>query len=200
MSHALYHFLINTDEDYQTVGSAAEGQFSDYVEERFDDNNWFTPLALAVKDGPVDISDTDYRGGFDSWVTKEDRERWDFDFAVEYAYKCMYAEINQNINTVTNSDYNTKREFDSPEAAAMAIAEALASSYLRDLSGVDRGEESWRTYCRPKLAKVYEQLTDKYFEPPFFNAWEFTPYNARAFDLTDGEDYGLAILTVDVHT
>jgi hypothetical protein len=36
--------------------------------------------------------------------------------------------------------------------------------------------------------------------PPFFNAWDVDPYTARTFDLTDGEDNGLAILSVDVHT
>lgn len=198
--HSLYHFLINTEEDEQTVASAAQGQFDSYVEHKFDDNNWFTPLALAVKDGPVDISNSDYRGGFDSWVTEDEREAWDFDFAVDYAYKCMYWEINSGLNTLTDSDYKHQREFESPEDAAKSIAETLAASYLRDVSGVDRGEKSWQTYCRPKLAKMYEQLTDKYFNAPFFNAYEFTPYNARTFDLTDGEDYGLAILTVDIHT
>lgn len=198
--HSLYHFLINTEEGEHTVADAAQGQFDSYVQDKFDDNNWFTPLALAVKDGPVDISDTDYRGGFDSWVTEDERKAWDFDFAVDYAYKCMYWEINSKLNLITDSDYGYDREFKSPEDAAKAIAEALAASYLRDVSGVDRGEGSWRTYCRPKLAKTYEQLTDGYFEPPFFNAWEFNPYTARTFDLTDGEDYGLAVLTVDIHT
>lgn len=111
----------------------------------------------------------------------------------------MYWEINNKLNLITNSDYNYDREFKSPEDAAKAIAEVLAASYQADLSG-DRNE-SWRTYSRPKLAKTYEQLTDSYFNPPFFNAWDdFNPYNARTFDLTDGDDEGLAILTVDVHT
>lgn len=195
--HSLYHFLINTETD-EGLANAAEGQFSRYVEDRFDDNNWFDVLSLATKDGKVDITDSDYRGGFAGWFTDEERESWDYDMATKAAYNAMYWEINQNINTLTNSDYHTQRNFESPEEAARAIAGALAESYEANARG--DFSKSWRTYCRPKLAKAYEQLTDKYFNAPFFNAWEFNPYTARTFDLTDGEDYGLAILTVDVHT
>jgi hypothetical protein len=189
----MYHFLINVDED-PTLADAADGQFSNYAEHKFDDNNWYTPLVLVTKDGKTDFSTDEYRGGVDAWV--ENRDEWTFDKAMESAYSCLYWEINSKLNLLTNSDYNHDREFKSIEQAAVAIREALATSY----SGTDEGIEDYRLYARPKLAKTYEQLTDKYFTPPFFEAWDVNPYNARTFDLTDGEDEGLAILSVDIHT
>jgi len=191
--HAMYHFLINVDED-STLADATDGQFSLYTEQKFDDNNWYTPLVLVTKDGKTDFSTDEYRGGVDAWV--ENRDEWTFDKAMESAYTCLYWEINSKLNLLTNSDYNYDREFESIEQAAEIIREALAISY----SGNDDGIEDWRLHARPKLAKTYEQLIDKYFTPPFFEAWDVNPYNARTFDLTDGEDENLAILSVDIHT
>lgn len=201
--HALYNFLINVDED-DTLADAVEGQFASYAEHKFDDNNWYEPLILAVKDGKVDFSDTNYRGGVDSWI--ENRDEWNFYKAHGVALDCMLAEIVSDLNLISapanqnpfdNPKYSAD-SFDSADDAAKGIAEALADSYSRDLRG-DRSED-WRTYCRPRLAKTYEAITDDYNQAPFFEAWDFTPYTSRNFDLTNGDDYGLAILTVDIHT
>lgn len=191
--HAMYHFLINVDPN-ETVKGAQYGQFGTYVEHKFDENNWHTPLVLATKDGKVDFSEDNYRGGVDAWV--ENRDEWDFDKAMESAYKCLYYEINRDLNLLTNSEYGYDREFESIEQSAEIIRQALAISY----SGSDEGIEDWKLSARPRLAMTYERLIDKYFMPPFFEAWDVTPYTARTFDLTDGEDNGLAILSVDVHT
>jgi hypothetical protein len=191
--HSLNHFLINVELD-ETLADAARGRFSVYTEEKFDDNNWYTPLALTIKDGKTEISEDNYRGGFDAWI--EDRDSWDFDKATEAAYANLYYDINKDINQLTNTDYDYDRKFESIEQAAQTIRETLATSY----AGSDEGIEYWKLIARPRLARTYENLIDEYFMPPFFNAWDVNPYNARTFDLTDGEDYGLAILSVDVHT
>jgi hypothetical protein len=191
--HSLNHFLINVDKD-ETIAGAQYGQFGTYVEDKFDENNWHTPLALVIKGGKTEISDTDYRGGFDAWI--KDRDSWDFDKAIEAAYANLYHDINRDLNMLTNNEYGYDREFESIGQAADIVRQALAISY----SGNDDGIEDWKLSARPRLAKTYENLIDKYFEPPFFNAWDVNPYNARTFDLTDGEDDGLAILSVDVHT
>lgn len=191
--HSLNHFLINVDKD-ETIAGAQYGQFGTYVEDKFDENNWHTPLALAIKGGKTEISEDTYRGGFDAWI--EDRDSWDFDKAIEAAYANLYHDINRDLNLLTNSEYGYDREFESIGQAADIVRQALAISY----SGDDEGIEDWKLSARPRLAKTYENLIDKYFEPPFFCAWDVTPYTARTFDLTDGEDDGLAILTVDVHT
>ena len=191
--HAMYHFLINVEPD-STVADVEHSRFGTYVNYKFDENNWYTPLVLAIKDGNVDFSEDNYRGGVDAWV--ENRDEWDFDKATESAYKCLYYEINSNINSLTNTDYGYDREFESIEQAAQAIRKTLADSY----AGTDEDIDDWRLMARPRLARTYENLTDKYFMPPFFNAWDVDPYTARTFDLTDGEDNGLAILSVDVHT
>ena len=191
--HALYHFLINVDKD-ETIAGAQYGQFGNYVEHKFDENNWHTPLALVIKDGKTEISEDTYRGGFDAWI--DDRDSWDFDAAVEAAYSCLYWDINKDLNLITEQDYDFDRGFESPADAAKAIAKTLAESYQSDLDGKLC---KWE-YVRPKLAKTYEGLRDSYFEAPFLPAYDFSPYSARTFDLTDGEDDGLAILTVDVHT
>lgn len=201
--HALYNFLINVDEG-ETVVGAQYGQFGTYVEDRFDENNWYEPLVLAVKDGKVDFSNTDYRGGVDSWI--KDRDEWDFYKAHGLALDCMLNDVVRDLNLLSapanenpfdNPKYASD-SFDSAEDAAEAIAETLADSYSRELRG--EKAEDWRTYVRPRLAKTYEAIHDRYSTMPFFNAWDFTPYNARNFDLTDGDDEGLAILTVDIHT
>ena len=191
--HALYHFLINVEPN-ETIAGAQYGQFGSYVEHKFDENNWHTPLSLTIKDGKTEISKDDYRGGFDAWVA--DRDSWDFDKATEAAYKALYYEINRDLNLLTNSEYGYDRELESIEESAEIIRQALAISY----SGSDDGIEDWKLSARPRLATTYERLIDKYFTPPFFEAWDVNPYTARTFDLTDGEDDGLAILTVDVHT
>lgn len=201
--HALYNFLINVDEDY-TLADAVDGQFSRYAAEKFDDNNWYEPLILAIKDGRVDFSDTDYRGGVDGWI--ENRDEWNFYAAHGLALDCMFVEIIRDLNLISaptgvnpfDDPKYSKDSFDSADDAAEAIAEALADSYSRDLRG-DKADD-WRTYVRPRLAKTYEAITDDYNQAPFFEAWDFTPYSARNFDLTDGDDTGLAILTVDIHT
>jgi len=199
--HSLNHFLICLDDDdmiYQdgTIFATEHEQFGDYVERKFDDNNWYTPLALTYKDGsPTEFSSDDYRGGVDAWI--EDRDSWNFDAAIDAAYKSLYWDINNRLNILTDAPRDHFREFESIEDAAGAIREALASSY----AGTDAGIDDWKlSYTRPRLAETYETIVDKYFNPPFFNAWDVTPYTARTFDLTDGEDYGLAILSVDVHT
>jgi hypothetical protein len=201
--HSLNHFLINLDSDdlafiYQNgnIFATEHSQFGSYVERKFDDNNWYTALTVTYKDGtPTAFSSDNYRGGVDAWV--EDRDSWNFDAAVDAAYKSLYWDVNNRINILTNEDRNNDREFQSIEDAAAAIREALADSY----AGTDIGIDDWRlSYTRPWLAATYERFNDKYFTPPFFNAWDVNPYNARTFDLTDGEDFGLAILTVDVHT
>ena len=140
------------------------------------------------------ISDDTYRGGFDSWV--DDRDSWDYDAAIKSAYDCMYWDIGNDLRVLTEGDHNYQDKFKSTDEAAQIIRETLAASY----AGTDDGIDSWRLSVRPNLAKVYEYLTDKYFTPPFLNAYHFSPYTARTFDLTDGEDFGLAILTCDVHT
>jgi hypothetical protein len=140
------------------------------------------------------ISDDTYRGGFDSWV--DDRDSWDYDAAMKSAYDCMYWDIGNDLRVLTEGDHNYQDKFKSTDEAAQIIRETLAASY----AGTDDGIDSWRLSVRPNLAKVYEYLTDKYFTPPFLNAYHFSPYTARTFDLTDGEDFGLAILTCDVHT
>ena len=187
--HSMNHFLINVDPD-ETLEGARYGQFGTYVENKFDENNWYTPLALTIKDGVTEFSTDDYRGGPDAWI--ESRDEWNFDKAMESAYTCLYWDINNKLNQLTTFDW----ELDSIDKAATAIREALAISY----SGNDDGIEDWRLSARPKLAKTYEQLTDKYFTPPFFEAWDTNPYSSRTFDLTDGEDENLAILSVDIHT
>jgi hypothetical protein len=198
--HALNHFLINIDDTDDIIVqdgrifATEHGAFESYVEDKFDENNWYTPLALVAKDGDTVISTDEYRGGFDAWIG--DRDSWDFDKATEAAYAALYHDINRDLNMLTNSEYAYDREFESIEQAADIIRQSLAISY----SGNDDGIEDWKLSARPRLARTYENLTDKYFTPPFFNAWDVNPYNARTFDLTDGEDYGLAILTVDVHT
>ena len=191
--HSLHHFLINVDPD-ETIAGAQYGRFGTYVEDKFDENNWYTPLALTIKDGKTQISEDTYRGGFDAWI--EDRDSWDFDKATEAAYANLYHDINRNLNMLTNDDYDYDRNFESVEQAAEIIRMALAISY----AGNDDGMEDWKLSARPRLAMTYERLIDKYFEPPFFCAWDVDPYTARTFDLTDGEDDGLAILSVDVHT
>ena len=191
--HSMNHFLINVDPD-ETVVGAQYGQFGTYVEDKFDENNWYTLLALTIKDGKTDISEDTYRGGFDAWV--EDRDSWDFDRATEAAYANLYHDINRNLNMLTNDDYDYDRNFESVEQAAEIIRMALAISY----AGNDDGMEDWKLSARPRLAMTYERLIDKYFTPPFFNAWDVDPYTARTFDLTDGDGDGLAILSVDVHT
>jgi hypothetical protein len=199
--HALNHFLINLDKDdmiYQDgrIFATEHGQLGHYIEHKFDDNNWYTPLALTYKDGsPAEFSSDNYRGGVDSWI--ENRDSWNFDAAVDAAYKSLYWDINNRLNILTDAPRDNFREFESIENAADAIREALANNY----AGTDAGIDDWKlSYTRPWLAETYERLVDKYFNPPFFNAWDVTPYTARTFDLTDGEDYGLAILSVDVHT
>lgn len=191
--HAMYHFLINVDPD-ETVAGAQYGQFGTYTEHSFDENNWYTPLVLAIKDGKVDFSEDNYRGGPDAWI--ENRDEWNFDKAMESAYQCLYYDINKNLNMLTNTEYGYDREFESVEQAAETIRQALAISY----SGTDDDIEDWKLMARPRLAETYEHLIDKYFEPPFLNAWDVNPYKARTFDLTDGEEDGLAILSVDIHT
>jgi len=191
--HSLHHFLINVDPD-ETIAGAQYGRFGTYVEEKFDENNWHTPLALTIKDGKTEISEDNYRGGFDAWVV--DRDGWDFDKATEAAYANLYHDINRDLNLLTNDEYGYDREFESIEQSAEIIRMALAISY----SGNDDGMEDWKLSARPRLAMTYERLIDKYFMPPFFCAWDVNPYTARTFDLTDGEDNGLAILSVDVHT
>lgn len=191
--HSLNHFLINVEPD-ETIAGAQYGRFGTYVEDKFDENNWYTPLALTIKGGKTEISDDDYRGGFDAWI--KDRDSWDFDKATEAAYANLYHDINRDLNMLTNNEYGYDREFESIGQAADIVRQALAISY----SGNDDGIEEWKLSARPRLAKTYENLIDSYFKPPFFNAWEVNPYEARTFDLTDGDDYGLAILSVDVHT
>ena len=191
--HSLNHFLINADPD-ETIEGAQQGQFGSYVDYKFDDNNWYTPLSLTVKGGETLISDSTSRGGFDAWVN--DRDSWDFDAAMKSAYDCMYWDIGNDLRVLTEGDHNYQYKFESVDEAAQTIREALAASY----AGTDDGIDKWRLSVRPNLAKTYEELTDKYFTPPFFNAYRFSPYTARTFDLTDGDDFGLAILTVDVHT
>ena len=193
--HALYHFLINVDKD-ETIAGAQYGQFGSFVEDKFDDNNWHTPLILTHKDGGFEFSDDNYRGGVDAWIPEEDKADWGWDKAVKSAYDCLYWEINKDLNLITENDYNFDRGFESPADAAKAIAKTLAESYQSDLDGKLC---KWE-YVRPRLAKTYEGLRDSYFEAPFLPAYDFSPYSARTFDLTDGEDDGLAILTVDVHT
>ena len=85
--HSLNHFLISAQPD-DTIASVQDGQFGTYVNDKFDDNNWYTPLALTIKGGKTEISDDDYRGGFDAWI--EDRDGWNFDAAIEAAYKSLY--------------------------------------------------------------------------------------------------------------
>jgi hypothetical protein len=191
--HSLHHFLINVDPN-ETIAGAQYGQFETYVNDKFDENNWHTPLALTIKNGKTEISEDNYRGGFDAWI--EDRDSWDFDKATEAAYANLYHDINRDLNMLTNNDYGYDREFESIEQSAEIIRQALAISY----SGSDEGIEDWKLSARPRLAMTYERLIDKYFTPPFFEAWDVNPYNARTFDLTDGDSEGLAILSVDVHT
>jgi len=191
--HSLHHFLINVDPD-ETIAGAQYGRFGVYTEEKFNENNWYTPLALTIKDGKTEISEDNYRGGFDAWIA--DRDSWNFDKATEAAYANLYHDINKDINQLTGTDYGYDREFESIEQAAQAIRETLATSY----AGSDEGIEDWKLIARPRLARTYENLIDKYFMPPFFCAWEVDPYTARTFDLTDGDSEGLAILSVDVHT
>ena len=124
--HALYHFLINVDKD-ETIAGAQYGQFGTYVEDKFDENNWHTPLALTIKDGRTEISEDNYRGGFDAWV--KDRSEWDFNKATEAAYAALYYEINRDLNLLTNSEYNYDREFESLGQAADIVRQILAISY-----------------------------------------------------------------------
>ena len=203
--HAMYNFLVNVGEDTDINSVEDDTNFGQYVEHKFDENNWYTPLVLAVKDGPVTFSEDTYRGGVDGWI--DNRDEWDFVTANNTALDCLLHTVVRDLNLVSaptnmdnpfNNDLFSVDDMDSAEDAARCIAEVLSGSYFREMHG--ERVEGYRTYCRPRLAKTYEAIRDEYSNLPFFNAWDFTPYTARNFDLTDGDDANLAILTVDVHT
>ncbi len=211
MSHSNFSFLMALDAD-ALLGEEderrefIESEFSDRFGNRLDENNYFHHLAVFFKDGSYLLWPKSEPGGFADVASEN---RWQ---AVHrYALQCVAVDFRLfGATTWTLGDSgnagNEKMDaltFDDLLSEIYNQVPTSLSEQYSSLQGESAGlgtipDESGMTeYDRRKMVLMFEAFRNSDHVP--FTKWSVvSPYEYRAFDLTQGEEPN-AILITDIH-
>ena len=212
--HTVFAFLTEVDErdllEPTEIRAAMEGSFVDrYAEYYCDENNYYTLLAIVLRDGTVVHLDPeeDCRGSLD--LASELRaapQPWDTAVAMavmEVAYELLdIREWKLDPSGILLPD-GTRVPLTS---AQTWLKEKVLNEVPRRLAGMYLGfnlRDDWSVhYTRKRLGRQLELFVDSNFTP--FSFYTDTPYSHYpAFDIrSDYQEVGprSAILFVDIHT
>lgn len=216
MSHAVYHFLLALDvddrESAEKIRAAAQNAFDMYAEGHTDDNNWSAPIDVVLRDDRVipfekEASDR-YKLAKHPW--KE---------AVRYALDCVATDLDFWEHSrpfgLGKASKDEKKELEaSQKLSDQEFYAAIVKKTAQFLSGAyallfkrgppkrkkeDLGSEDWlEAFRRDTHAAKLAHLMSCNLVP--FTTSLATPYEYRAYDLTQGDEEPNAILRVDIHT
>ena len=208
--HATYSFLLSIDNDAADIPAAADGAFDSLFNNQLDDNNWYQPEALILKDGRAFqmCEKDDWRGRgclLDETISPilpADRWQW----AMHFALSCVAIDLHlfgtsgialgeqdsgaKKIDGSSWDDLVAAIEDELPRRLSNAYSEIVGK---KKLDAFDLKE-----YERAKDAVRFEAFRNSE-RKPFTDNGHLTPYNYRCFDLTNGEEPN-AVLLVDIHT
>lgn len=198
--HAIYTFLMHIDascvED-QTILDEAETQLSDWLDRRGDGNNHHHLVAVIFDDGRV----VDIPGKLKNDIGDE----LPFGWAKRLAMDCLCTDaglMGPRIGIVPPTHREAEQIEQLKKLGWDELNRYFVDKVSRQLSelyaNLNPEEDELADYRRSQMARRFEYYRGSGYKP---FATSGTPYDYRAFDLTDG-DYNvrLAIALVDIHT
>lgn len=214
--HGVYHFLMHLDAEPEAGETAerrerrlvaeAQGEFEYWAESACDDNNWSNPLALTLKDNTHIFCDANRKpeeGADYNWAAANTfaAQCVAIDLGVHGAHAISLGEPDAGSEAIEKLSY-----VETCQAIEKEGPRQLVEVYQRLAEGKPPREPwhgqrdaSFESYLRRKtvaLVEAYQGAVHK----PFCRNGDATPYEYRAFDLTNGLEEPNAILTVDIHT
>lgn len=224
MSHAVYSYLLSLDlseQDGKVLCQSAMGAFDGYAERHLDENNWYSPVLLVLKDNRVLTDFADPSNRYEP-PTEQELTAYGWDKALRFAFDCALIEIEAfNVPTFdfgkdSPEEEGVRRELDALSMEAVyqkvltLMPNKIIGAYQEFLAKVQKGKgpnpfhpdfkqslrdmEDWR---RKRMADHFELFVSAHLPP--FSTDIRTPYDYRCYDLTNEEEAN-AILQLDIHT
>lgn len=214
--HAGYAFLVEVGSDLMVdpaanlvdIGKDAVDIFESSVERYFDENNWYTPMAVVTQCGLVGnlVNDTDFRGRetFADEIKNQcsPAEQWQNNmlFALKCCSSGMQIFKDNEDDLLTFEQLAKKIESEVPMALSDLYRLSINNIHMKNTAEKYNGHNE---YMRMKLSRCLEHYTSADIIP--FSRNVICAYDYRAFDLrrdTYGSelDKSVVMLWVDIHT